>query len=578
MTSPIRKFFVRFILPRRKIALALLCCMLFSSGLALPIPVLFRFLIDELIPSGRLSALAWTAAGLGLIVLMQGLFAFLSQYLTVVGEQTLVADAEKTLTKHLLALPWAFFQDREVGYLMARVRSDTKVAKAFFLGLSTLFNNVVFLCAGAALLFWLDWKLAIAALFLLPSLALSSRSLNRRLQRLAYEIQEADALASKELEEGLSSVLTTKLLNLERWVHPKIAQAIEKLKTANIRTNTVGAMAGGILTFIVELGPVLFLSVGAWQVIRGQLSLGTVIAFVSFIGYLYGPAQSIITTNLDLQRARVAATRILELLEEPTEPLGGSPFVVREGRIEVDKVTFVYPNGTAALDGVSLHIEPGAKVALVGRTGSGKSTLLALLVRVFADYLGTLRIDGQDIREADLSSLRRQVVLVTQDVFLFSGTVMENLKCGDPAISEEEVFAVTKALGAHEFIMALPNGYETAIGERGIKLSGGQKQLLALARAILRRPKILLLDEATSAMDSETESRVWQALNLLLPERTVILAAHRLATVQSAERIFVLREGKLVEEGTHEELVRRGGEYSTIFEEQLIGSAKGGGK
>ena len=574
MSSPIRKFFARFILPRWKIALGLLGSMLVYSGLALPIPVLFRIVIDKLIPEGRLVELGWTAAGLGLIALMQGFFAFLSQHLTVLGEQTLVADVEKTLTQHLLALPWAFFQDREVGYLMARVRSDAEVAKTFFLGVLTLFDNAVFLCAGAALLFWLDWKLATAALFLLPSLALASRSLNRRLQKLAYGIQEADALASKELEEGLSSVLTAKLLHLERWIHSKIAQAIEKLKIVNIRTNAVGAMAGGVLTFLVRLGPALFLSVGAWQVIRGQLSLGTVLAFVSFIGYLYGPAQAIITTNLGLQRARVAASRILELLEEPVEPQGGLPFVVREGRIDVEGVSFAYPNGTLALKNVSLHIEAGTKVALVGRTGSGKSTLLALLVRLFTNYSGTIRIDGQDIREVDLSSLRRQVVLVTQDVFLFSGTVMENLTCGDPAISEEEVLRVTKALGAHEFILALPNGYETQIGERGVKISGGQKQLLALARAVLRRPKVLLLDEATSAMDSETEARVWRALDFLLPGCTVVLAAHRLATVQAADWIFVLKEGRLVEEGTHEELVRKGGEYSTIFEEQL-NSAKG---
>jgi len=574
VNSPIRKFFARFILPRWKIALGLLGSMLFYSGLALPIPVLFRIVIDKLIPEGRLVELAWTAAGLILIAVLQGFFAFLSQYLTVLGEQTLVADVEKTLIRHLLALPWAFLQDREVGYLMARVRSDAEVAKAFFLGVLTLFNNAVFLCAGAALLFWLDWKLATAAIVLLPSLTLASRSLNRRLQKLAYEIQEADAIASKELEEGLSSILTTKLLHLEHWIHAKIAQAIEKLKIANIRTNTVGAMAGGVLTFMVELGPALFLSVGAWQVIRGQLSLGTVIAFISFIGYLYGPAQAVITTNLGLQRARVAASRILELLEEPAESLGDLPFVVREGRIDVEGVSFAYPNGALALKNVSLRVEGGTKVALVGQTGSGKSTLLALFVRLFTDYSGTIRIDGQDIREVDLSSLRRQVVLVSQDVFLFSGTVMDNLRCGDSMISEEEILEVTKALGAHEFILALPNGYETQIGERGVKLSGGQKQLLALARAVLRRPKILLLDEATSAMDSETEARVWKALDSLLPGCTVILAAHRLATVQSADRIFVLKEGRLVEEGTHEELVRKGGEYSSIFEEQLH-SAKG---
>ncbi|MCR4392712.1 MAG: ABC transporter ATP-binding protein/permease [Candidatus Acetothermia bacterium] len=329
---------------------------------------------------------------------------------------------------------------------------------------------------------------------------------------------------SKELGEGLASVLTTKLLGLSAWVEGKIAQAIGRLKGANVRTNTVGAMAGGMLTFIVEVGPVLLLCLGAWRIMRGDLSLGTVIAFVSFIGYLYGPTQSIITT-LGLQRARVAARRILEILDEVPEPSGNAPLAVRSGRVEVDGVSFTYPNGTVALRDVSLLVEPGTWVALVGRTGSGKSTLLSLLVRLYKPSPGTIRIDGQDLRAVDLASLRREVVLVTQDVFLFSTTIMENLRCGDPTISEEEVLKVTRLLGAHDFIAELPSGYETMVGERGVKLSGGQKQLLALARAVLRRPQILLLDEATSAMDSQTEAKALRALAELTPGKTVIVAA-----------------------------------------------------
>jgi ABC-type bacteriocin/lantibiotic exporter with double-glycine peptidase domain len=309
----------------------------------------------------------------------------------------LVADVENALVRHLLALPPAFLQEREVGYLMARVRSDPTVAKAFFLGALALLNNAVFLGVGAGLLFWLDWKLALVAAAVLPALAFASQALNRRLQALCQEIQEGDALVSKELGEGLASVLTTKLLGLSAWVEGKIAQAIGRLKGANVRTNTVGAMAGGMLTFIVEVGPVLLLCLGAWRIMRGDLSLGTVIAFVSFIGYLYGPTQSIITT-LGLQRARVAARRILEILDEVPEPSGNAPLAVRSGRVEVDGVSFTYPNGTVALRDVSLLVEPGTWVALVGRTGSGKSTLLSLLVRLYRPSPGTIRIDGQDLR------------------------------------------------------------------------------------------------------------------------------------------------------------------------------------
>ncbi|MGB9757894.1 MAG: ABC transporter ATP-binding protein [Candidatus Bipolaricaulaceae bacterium] len=570
MSSPIRRFFAQFILPRWRLGLGLLCVMLLSTALAFPIPILFRLIIDELIPQGRFAELVWIGLALVLVVALQGLFAYLEQYLTVVSEETLVADVENTLVRHLLTLPPAFFQEREVGYLMARVRSDPVVAKDFFRGVLSLINNAVFLIGGAGLLFWLDWKLALVAVVVLPALALSSRDLNRRLQALCQEIQEGDALLSRELGEGLSSVLTTKLLRLSSWVEGKIAQAIDRLKEANVRTNTMGALAGGVLTFIVRVGPVLLLCLGAWRIMRGDLSLGTVIAFVSFIGYLYGPAQAIVTTNLGLQRARVAARRILEILDEVPEPSGKGALLVRSGQVEVDRVSFTYPNGTVALRDVSLLVEPGTWVALVGRTGSGKSTLLSLLVRLYKPSSGTIRIDGQDLEVVDLTSLRKEVVLVTQDVFLFSTTIMENLRCGDPTISEEEILRVTKALGAHEFIAELPSGYETPIGERGVKLSGGQKQLLALARAVLRRPQILLLDEATSAMDSETEARALRALAELMKGKTVIVAAHRLATVQFADRIFVLKDGQVVEVGTHEELIRKSGEYRAIFEEQLV--------
>ena len=569
MSSPIRRFFAQFILPRWRLGLGLLCAMLLSTTLAFPIPILFRRIIDELIPQGRFGELTWIALGLVLVVALRGLFAYLEQYLTVISEETLVADVENTLVRHLLTLPPPFFQEREVGYLMARVRSDPTVAKAFFLGALDLFNNAVFLSAGAGLLFWLNWKLALVAAAVLPALALSSRALNRRLQVLSQEIQEGDARLSKELGEGLASALTTKLLGLSAWVEGKIAQAIDRLKGTNVRTNTVGAMAGGVLTFIVGVGPVFILCLGAWHIMRGDLSLGTVIAFITFISYLYGPAQSIITTNLGLQRARVAASRILEILDEAPEPSGKAALTIHSGRLDVEGVSFTYPNGTVALRALSLSVEPGTWVALVGRTGSGKSTLLSLLVGLYEPSQGTICIDGQDLQEVDLASLREQVLLVTQDVFLFSTTVMENLQCGDPAISEEEVFRVTQALGAHGFIAGLPRGYETLIGERGVKLSGGQKQLLALARAVLRRPKILLLDEATSAMDSETEARALRALVELMRGKTVIVAAHRLATVQSADRLFILKDGQVVETGTHADLIRRSGEYRAIFEEQL---------
>lgn len=575
MSSPMARFLLRFVLPRWRLAMGLIAAMLGSMALTFPIPLLFRKIIDELIPQRRFEELFAMGTVLLLLVAIRGFLAYLKQYLRVVSEETLVQEVENTLLKHIMTLPPEFLQNHEVGYLMARIRADPAVAKNFLFGLLNMVADAVFLAVGAGILFWLDWRLALVAVAILPALALASRWLNKRMQVLCQDIQEGDAIVSRELGEALSSVLTSKLLGLARWVEKRVAQAIAYLKRANIRTNTVGAVAGGVLTFLVESGPVLLLWVGAYQIMRGELSLGTVIAFTSLITYLYGPTQSLITTNLNLQQVRVAARRIFELLDEASEPEDGVPLEVHSGEIKVDSVTFVYPNGTVALKDVSLAAPPGKKVALVGHTGSGKSTLLSLLVRLREPSAGSIYIDGQEIREVSLASLRSQVVLVTQDVFLFSATVLENLRCGDPNIADEEIMRVTRALGAHDFIAELPEGYATVIGERGGKLSGGQRQLLALCRAVLRRPKILLLDEATSAMDSETESRVWRALHELLPNTTVILAAHRLATVKSADWIFVLKDGRVVEAGTHEDLIEKGREYREIFREQLATTARG---
>jgi subfamily B ATP-binding cassette protein MsbA len=258
------------------------------------------------------------------------------------------------------------------------------------------------------------------------------------------------------------------------------------------------------------------------------------------------------------------------LLDEVSEPDEAPTLTVSSGQVDLRRVSFAYPSGTVALQDVSLTVAPGAWVALVGPTGSGKSTLLSLIVRLFPIRDGTLLIDGQDVRDVSLASLRREVLLVTQEVFLFSRTVFENIQLGNPRITDGEAQAVAQALGASRFIHELPEGYQTPVGERGVKLSGGQRQMIALTRAVLRRPKVLLLDEATSALDSETEGRVLEAVRTLLPLTTVLLAAHRLSTVRAAHRIVVLKGGRLEQDGQHEELIAMPGDYREVFLGQLV--------
>jgi len=575
MRSPIGRFFARFVLPRWGQALGLLGAMIASTVVTFPIPLLVRQIIDGAIPRGRLDELAWIGGGVVALVALEAFFSYARDYLTVVAGEAVLLDVQETLLGHVLALPHAFLQERQVGYLMARIRSDPAVAKDFFFVALSLFSNALFLLVGAGLLLYLDWRLALLALSVLPVLALASKRLNTRMGVLAQAMQEGDAQVSQELGEGLNATLTARLLDLRTWIVERVSAAMVFLQGANVRTNTLGAMAGGVLTFITGVGPMLLVILGAYQVMRGQITLGTVIAFMSLLTYLYGPTQSIIITRLSLQRAKVAAERVFELLDEAPEPDEGTPLSVSAGHVEVRRVSFAYPNGKVALRDTSLRVEPGEWVALVGHTGSGKSTQLSLLVRLFPIPDGTIFIDGQDVGRASLASLRREVLLVTQDVFLFSGTVLENIRLVNPRVMDEEAVTVAEALGADAFIRELPEGYQTVVGERGAKLSGGQRQMIALTRAVLRRPKVLLLDEATSALDSETESMVLRRVRALLPTTTVILAAHRLSTVCAADRIVVLEEGKVVQQGRHEDLIAKSGEYQAIFAEQLVGAEDG---
>lgn len=571
MRNPIRRFLARFVFPRWGAGLGLLGSMIAFTAVTFPIPLLVRQIVDGAIPRGQVDELWWVGGGLVFLVALRGSLAYGTRYLAVVAQERLLVDVQTTLLDHVLTLPQVFFQERQAGYLMARIRSDPAVAKDFFLGTLSLINDLLFLLVGAGLLLYLDWRLALLALSVLPALALASKRLNARMGILCQDIQEGDAQVSRELGEGLAAAMVSRLLGLRAWIVQRVSASMISLQRANVRTNTFGAMVGGVLTFLTGVGPMLLLIFGAYQVIRGQLTLGTVIAFMSLLAYLYGPTQSIVTTRLSLQRAKVAAERIFELLDEASEPDEGPALTVSAGQVELRRVSFTYPSGKVALRDVSLRVEPGEWVALVGSTGSGKSTLLSLIVRLFPIPDGTVSVDGQDVIEVSLASLRREVLLVTQDVFLFSGTVSENIQLGNPRVTDGETLVVAQALGVSMFIGELPEGYQTLVGERGAKLSGGQRQMIALARAVLQRPKVLLLDEATSALDSETEGRVLEALRSLLPATTVVLAAHRLSTVRAADRIVVLKDGCLEQEGRHDELIVTPGEYREVFSGQLVG-------
>lgn len=442
MNSPLFRFFFKFIFPRWPLVLGVIFAGLGMSAASIPFPIVLRKVIDEVVPQGDWAKLIVYGLVLAGLVTAEGLLSFLAQALKVRGGEAILYDAERTLASHVLKLPHRFFQENTAGYLIGRVRSDPEVAKDFFFGLVDFFQNLVFLLAGLAILLWLEWRLAILALAILPLLAAISKHMNTRMGMLCKDIQEGEANVAKELGEAFSGALHARLLGAHKWLMTRISRALELLRLARVRTNVYGAKAGGALTFVTSLGPVLFLVFGTFLVLRGSVTLGTVIAFLTFLPYLYRPTQSLILTRLNFERSKVAAARVFELLDLPPEPEDGGFLSIAHPTLIVENVSFAYDGTKNVLHDVSFWTRPGEWVALAGAVGSGKSTLLALVVRLFPFEHGRILLDGKDVREIALPELRRRVLLVPQETFLFSGTVLRTSlwerifrkkKCGESA-------------------------------------------------------------------------------------------------------------------------------------------------
>ncbi len=539
-----------------------------SAGLAFLIQPIF----DEVLPNRQNLTLVG-AAILGLFF-AKGAGAYASGYLMADVGQRVVRDVRNRLFDHILGQSAAFFSERTSGRLMSRIVSDvTQVQRAVSETLGDLARESLALVGFAALLFYHDSGLALVCLTGAPLIVYPLARLGQRVRRTTRHSQEALEHISHVSAEALAGHRVVKAFRAEARESAKFAAASEAFYRMSMKVTGVLTALPPAVELIGGAAFVAALWYGSQEILAGRMTTGAFTSFVAALFMMYGPAKRLSRVNADLQQAAAASERIFEILDtdsEVRERPGAQPLPPFHDRIEFDRMSFTYGgSGTAALNDVSCTVRAGQTLAIVGRSGSGKTTLVNLLPRFYDVTGGALRIDGRDVRDVTLASLRAQVGIVTQETVLFDDTVAANIAFGRPGATRGQIEAAARAAHADEFIVPLGRGYDTMIGERGQRLSGGQRQRIAIARALLRDSPILILDEATSALDTESERVVQDALVTLMQNRTSVVVAHRLSTIRRADAILVLDQGRVAEIGTHDELLVRRGAYSRLYEMQL---------
>jgi subfamily B ATP-binding cassette protein MsbA len=505
---------------------------------------------------------------LGLVVL-QGLCSMGHSYFTAWVSQHIVADFRRHLFAHLQTLSVSFFARRRTGELLSRLMNDVTVIQSVVTEtpIDTAKQLVTFV-GGIAFLLAMNWRLCLLILVLLPLLVVVAKFFGRRHKSLSTSIQDQTAALSTLIEEVLSGIRIVKSFVQTRREETRFSTQVGQTLSLTMRRAGIMAVFIPVISLLTFSAAAAVLWYGGRQVIDGAVSPGDLFAFVLFAGILIGPFSSAARVFAQVREAQGATERVFEILDTQSDVVDAPNAMVLSnvsGHIQVEHVSFAYDLRQSVLTNVSFEAKPGELVAIVGPTGAGKTTVMNLIHRFYDPTEGRITIDGHDLRQVTLESWYRQIALVPQETILFGGTILDNIKYGNCDASEEAVKAASRAAHAHDFIMSFPDQYHTIVGEKGINVSGGQRQRIAIARAILKNPRILLLDEATSALDSESERLVQEALERLMKGRTTFVIAHRLTTIQGADRILVLNKGRLVESGTHNELMDRQGLYHYLY-------------
>jgi ATP-binding cassette subfamily B protein len=592
VSSGVVRRVARLAKPYRSMLVGFVLVIVVEAVIALVPPLLFRSIIDTAIPDGNRGLLNLLASLVVVAAFLDAVMAYVERWFSSKIGEGVIFDLRVKLFEHVQRMPIAFFTRTQTGALISRMNNDVIGAqRALTTTLGSVVSNVIVLVTTLTAMLLLDWQLTLLALVLLPIFIVPAKRVGRRLQTITREGMDLNSAMNTQMTErfNVSGALLVKLFGTGTRESDEFGARAGRVRDIGVRSAMYGRTFFVALGLVAAVGTAAVYWVGGQLVISGTLSIGTLVAMAAYVTRIYTPLTSLTNARVDIMTAFVSFDRVFEVLDTPnpiTDRPGAVDLVEPTGRIVLDELWFRYPaasevslasleaDTTAALSdeagpfvlrGIDATIEPGQLVALVGPSGAGKTTLTGLIPRLYDATEGAVRVDGHDVRDLTQTSLRAAIGVVSQDPHLFHDTVLDNLRYARPSATDDEVFDACRAAQIHDVIAALPEGYDTIVGERGHRLSGGEKQRLAIARMLLKDPSMVILDEATSHLDSENESLVQQALTGALAGRTSIVIAHRLSTITNADQILVLDQGRIVERGTHDQLLAKNGLYAELY-------------
>ena len=568
-----------YVKPYRIRFLEALSCMALVAGLTSLLMYLIKPTFDKIFTQKNAEMIPYIILIIICCALAKGLFQYYQSYLMAYIGQRTIMDIRNKLYSHLQSLSLDYFIRQRTGQIISRLTNDVMLLQRAIVSVpANLIRGGLTIIGLTALLFYLHWRWAIIIMAVFPLVTLPLRKFGKRLRKISRKSQEKMADIYSLLQERIMGITMIKSFCMEKTEAEKFEKENSNFFKIIMKARRVVAVQSPVMEFIATLGMVSVLAIAAYEVIRGDTTIGTFFAFIGAISTMYKPVKNFAGLNEQIQQALAASERIFRVLDTKSfvvELPNAKVLPPLREKIVLEKVSFSYPQEGSSrendlvLENINLEVSKGEILALVGPSGGGKTTVANLIPRFYDPTKGRITVDGQDIREVTLKSLRGQMGIVTQETILFNDTVRNNIAYGDPQAPFERIEASARIANAHEFIMKLPQGYETVIGERGVKLSGGQKQRIAIARAILKDPEILIFDEATSSLDSESELLVQEALDRLMKDHTTFVIAHRLSTIRKADRIIVIDRGRIVEVGRHEELMERSGLYRRLYDLQF---------